>query len=478
MNESNAILAAFGAKLAPGKPPPTCAKLANWLPRCCCWDALADACTEISPDGAGLLTGLEQGSEASVDGFITAAMAAHMAARESAPSRRWANPIQTLLRDYYSDSLRDATVTAARGYTRRHRSVSDLRATDWGAALVDAAIIDGEPLATELPSVSAAFGEPKRRRVYRRGEQAKLKLPGYADAPVDLRLAALGQIPHGLGRTLPGDVLTLMNVAHASDRPVMLTEWEGAKLLARNRDGGYRYPGSGDRERFQRAARELAGTALCDPRGSERWVSLALVDPVGDGRIMLAAPGWVRGKAKGQWALTAEGGKSAMARVRANSPETIVPGRIVTGIENYLYGAMQGHKHPYVQPANGKGGPGPVQLLGWRTVMLLAGFNWDPDDEAADHRARVKYDRAVRRLIDPKLGGYLLPRNPDGTPNLRGEAEAGDAIEIIRITKGGRGRPKGMQVRASARFVAAAKAARRRGGQGFRTVELSNYLGL
>ena len=63
-------------------------------------------------------------------------------------------------------------------------------------------------------------------------------------------------------------------------------------------------------------------------------------------------------------------------------------------------------------------------------------------------------------------------------PGRHDTAPAGDSVEIIGRTRGSRAHPAALQVRASARFVEAARRARLADGKGFETVTLSDWLGL
>lgn len=371
-----------------------------------------------------------------------------------------------------TERLPDATVTTASGLVRRPRSVSRALQASWERVGIDVAEVDGEPFATVSPNAVAAFGKP-RRRAYKRGDQRALGLRGFGELPGDLRLIAVAALDEA-GPILSGDTLALMQVAQASDRPITVSASELAMLLARSRDGGFRRVRDSDLKRAHFATQALHWLILNDPKGSGRWINLARVEPLADDRYILGPPAWMREASRDQWTLTAEGGWHG--RMRIASGEGATMGRVITGLEHFIAAHYLGGRglNPNLQPANGKGSAGPAVSLPWRTVQRLAGFTWDESDSRADHAARVRHDRIVRGL---RRNGYLLPTR-NGRPNLRGEAEAGDSVEIVRIVRGARGRLAGLEIRASARFVAAARLSIRAEGQGFERVSLPDWMGL
>ena len=139
-------------------------------------------------------------------------------------------------------------------------------------------------------------------------------------------------------------------------------------------------------------------------------------------------------------------------------------GRVVTGIEYRLAAGFSGRPNtvaPDLRPANArrKAGPGGPVFVGWRDALRLAGNWWDEADPAADNAARSRYERTVATL---ERRGYFVGEN------LRREAPAGDSVEVVWRVRGARNRPAGLMVRASARFVDAARLAQQPRGAGFR----------
>ena len=384
--------------------------------------------------------------------------------------------------------LRGATVTATvhdnanGGMIRRPVLLSTVRRVAWRPdpegpdPLVTGAVVDGQPMAAQRPDTTDLFPVRKRRprRKFKPGEQAALPLPVVPPIPHDLRLVALADLAGD--PLLQGDVLALLAFAWAADRPLVLLEREGAKLLSRHRDGHPRPPVDTDFPRFWEAAAALRALLAFDPGGSGAWVDLATVEvprirPVD--RVTIGPPAWARGEHVGKWTLTAEASAASIAR--AVSGEQGMAGRIVTGIEYRLaagYTGRPGTVAPDLRPADRrrKASAGPLVELDWRTCLRLAGAWWDATNPVADKAALARYRRAVTTL---ERRGYFVPDS-----NPRAEAPAGDSVEIFSRRSGGRGRPAGLLVRASARFVEAARLAQLPSGKGFETRLLTDWAGL
>ena len=386
--------------------------------------------------------------------------------------------------------LDGATVTATRhdradgGMIRRPRLMSTVPRVAWrhdpdgDVPLVTGAVVDGEPMAAERPDTADLFPVHKRRtrRKFKPGEQTVLPLPAVPTIPHDLRLVALADLAGD--PALQGDVLALLAFAWAADRPLVLTARDGAALLARGRDGKARAPHSKlDVARFWEAAAALRALFAWDdgPGGTGAWANLATVyvprvNPVD--RVTIGPPEWSKAPG-GKWTLTAEASAASIAR--AVSGKQGMAGRIITGIEYRLasgYTGRPGTVAPDLRAADRrrKASAGPVVEIDWRTCMQLAGDWWNATDPAADKAALVRFNRAVATL---KQRGYFVP---DGNP--RTEAPAGDSVEIVGRVRPASGRAGGLLVRASARFVEAARLAQMPGGRGFETRRLTDWAGL
>ena len=375
------------------------------------------------------------------------------------------------------------TVTGNRtNMTRRAQLAATVRRVPWRLdAEVSGAVVDGEPMAAALPDPAGLFPVRTRRprRRFQPGEQRTLNLPRVPALQPDLRLLALHDVSADPNSSpvLPGDVLELLTFAHLADRPLILTEREGAALLVRDRKGKPRHvQRQHDMPRFWQAAATLRSVLLFDPAGSGRWVDLATVEvprvnPVD--RVTIGPPAWARGQRIGKWTLTAEGSAAALARVTVGKQG--LAGRVVTGLEYRIasgYSGKSGTVAPDLRPANArrKTGPGAPVFVTWRHVLRYAGDWWDETDPAQDKAALVRYRRAMATL---ERRGYFVGASPGA------EAPAGDSVEIVnRVTAGGRGRPGGLMVRASARFVEAARLAQLPQGAGFERMMLTDYAGL
>ena len=373
-----------------------------------------------------------------------------------------------------------ALVTAAnRSFTRRTITFTTVARGNWQdddvvpERIVDsrtlATIVDGEALATRLPDLAARLArqqKQRQRRMYKPGEQMPLKLPGVPGIPADLRLVGLAGMPP----VLANDVLTILQVAHVVDWPgVILEDWQGASMLARTRDGGYRRPQPSDIERYRAVLVEIPGPVwFKNGHGIWDWRELASVNTQRDGRRRLSPPEWMQGGPGEQWTLSAAGGQAARERARLEADGSPA-GRIVTGIEYRLAARYDGRRGiaPDLRPTK-PGGHGPVVFLAWDELLHHGGIAWDRSSPKAEHAALMQYHRVVDRL---RSSGYKLE-------NLNAEAQAGDAIEVVEIKRGGNGRRAGLQVRATSRFVEAARLANEKDGRGFESMRLADWLGL
>ena len=386
------------------------------------------------------------------------------------------HPLAPLVREWLNRPRAPvcSTVTVTGGesvaMTRRLAVVSHVRMTRWAVEAVDTVAVDGGgPMVARLPDPAAVFdsrGERTERTrqwtKYWPGEQGRLAFLGLKPLPVDIRLAALA----GLDTVLAGDMLMLWTVADALDHPMGLDEQTGARLLARTRSGDFRRPQPSDRRRFWDATATLRGLLMFDPAGTGRWAEVAHVEsfPCKDG-VTIGPPSWRRfGKGKGRYILTAEGGRAGRHRIAVGKQGAA--GRLITGIEYVLGSRYLGKRGvaPDLRPDRGKGGPGPVLTLPLPVVAALMGES----DPIADKPTLRRVDRAIETA---------RPQYESG-PGRHDTAPAGDSVEIIGRIRGSRAHPAALRVRASARFVEAARRAQLAGGKGFETVTIADWLGL
>ena len=408
-----------------------------------------------------------------------AALVERLSLLPSTPDSRSDLSLLTVVVEALPTKIAEAAVTAIGdngGMVRRPVIVSAALRTPW----VSAVTVDNETMLARIPDPGEIFDardHPAPRQQFVPHDLQRYLNPSVPPIPYDLRLAALADLDprHGLiddtTPALAGDVLTLLVYAHAIDRPMIVTEREGAALLARTRKGEFRRPKESDIKRFRLSSAYLRSLALWAPDGSLRWLNMAHVsaayDPVGGWSVEIGPPSWAR-PIEGKWTLTAEGSKAA--RLRPTAGEKSMAGRIITGLEYRLAARSDGLPGvaSALRPGNGRSsGPGRDVTIPWREVLHLAGDYWDPADRNADQVALKRFDRAVDSMVDL---GYSVA-------NGRAEAPAGDSVEVIGSTRGERSSPA-LIVRASARFVEAARKAQLLGDAGFEPQRLSDYAGL
>lgn len=492
-----------------GGPAPSCDQLQRWLPTCprAAWSEAAPLLQAVRPKGGVLLVLLadvlaagaaRRGPRARPGEVIVSGPSAEvrasgwsLAADVAEVHRRWAgmgagrprpHPLLPLVEGWQAAQRRGpdrAVVAQRRGMTKRAKLAAALAAAPWRELGLTAAYVDGQPLAAKIGQPVREFG-PARGPLGFRTPQALLQ------AKVDWRLAALSTLaPQGAGRSaLVADALNVMSLAHAVRGSLEVDEWQGAALLARTKDGGWREPQASDVKRWHRAAGLLGSAYLVTNEELGRWASIATVQGLGDGRIVLGRPLWAREALAGRmggWQLTAESGQAARARAAAGASASAA-GRVVTALETWLGSTLDGGRRAAaLRAVKGGGGAGRYYFLTWRDCMALAGFWWDwadrlPSKTGEDDRMSKRWAKVVRRL---QAAGYVLPVRR-GRPNLRAEAPAGDSVEVVEVLRGRRGQVGGLRFRAAARFVAAAaamsKGPRAKGG-GLRDVSLAEWQG-
>ena len=198
------------------------------------------------------------------------------------------------------------------------------------------------------------------------------------------------------------DVLEPMGVAHAVRRPIVLSVADGAQLLARTRDGGYRRPRESDADRFHEATAELHSILLrARPRG--QWLEAADVLGLDGGGYMIGPPSWARWS-RLRWTPTAEGSRVAQPRIASG-----VGGRLVSGIEYALAAIYDGEAGmaPCLMPDGGKtGNAGPVLKLPLPVLAALMGagdVRPAVAGEAEAKAARMRLNRAIEAVYEGGL---------------------------------------------------------------------------
>lgn len=379
-----------------------------------------------------------------------------------------------------AEPLKRPKVTAANRFTRRPAVISQAVRAAWRDERPLAAVeVDGEPMAARLRDIELKAAQPwpherlhkrqaqeRKMRLLSPDQQMKMKLPWMPAFPRDMRLAVL----EGLHPALANDVHAMMVLAHALNPPgIELSPHEGAKLLARSLDGGFRHPKPKDVERFLDAALylRLATIFYLDNQNLSMWREMADVKNLPNGNIVIGPPPWMRGGRGDQWRLTAEGGVAAKARVTAGKGGAA--GRMVTGIEHRLTARWDGRPGIAPDVRSKPGDAGDTVFVPWHEALHHRGDAWDRTDAKEEKAAAERYRATMERI---RAAGYFSP-----SPNPRDTAPAGDAIEIVSLVRGGRGREAGMRVRASARFTEAARLANKAEGRGFNTMTMEDWMG-
>ncbi len=129
------------------------------------------------------------------------------------------------------------------------------------------------------------------------GEQMGIEWPRGLKPRIrpDMRLTTTLE---GMPPILAGDLSMIVTTSYALNRPIYLTETEGAALLARTRGGEFRRPRESDRERFRRAW--VAGRwalIVYDPHDTAsggRAVELLDAQRTASGLYVIGPPLWAR----------------------------------------------------------------------------------------------------------------------------------------------------------------------------------------
>lgn len=308
-----------------------------------------------------------------------------------------------------------------------------------------------EVAAVAVDGVPVASRDLRPRRLYRprRAEQASL-LPGPRTLtmpdgriPFDPLLYAADGIEHPATRA---DVLHLARFCFALVRPMTADVSDFARLLTGKRG---RLDARTDLPRARDALAILRGLLLTVDPVSRAWIPLAEVSPldVRGERYAVGPPAWTRGEGPAAWRLTA--GLFRPGLRSAHGGATFAR-RALDGIESALAWSPPRQRQrtaELLRPATGRTGPGPEVEIPARDVLRLAGREPENGDGRLSRNDRQTWHRVFAHLIK---NGYQVPRSG-------GEAEAGDAVELVRRV-GARGqREAALIVRASARFVEATR---------------------
>lgn len=359
-----------------------------------------------------------------------------------------------------------ARVSVVGGAARLPYAASEALRRSWRPVdEVTAVYVDGEPLAARLqdarpknarhwlyvddpeiapePDGNLALPDPSFRSVYPQNAH-DLPLPMVA-------LRMLGDVD---GRkSLRSDLRTVLTVVFAATRPIDWSDVDGARLLARTKDGGFRPPESSDVRRWRQAVEVGDSIRLYyrDKHGSD-YVRVMVADPYGDGRRELRPPAWFRervsdfasvGAGMG-WTLT---GAAHPARQRGTTATGTSYAHVISAMEYWLSRSFEGKPGiaPMLRPSR-PGSSGPWVTMRWyEALQCLAMERWDRSDPTKEQAARHRFGRLVNRL---RQVGYMK----------HGNSGIGDVVECEESGRR-RGATPWLRFRATARLCEAARLA-------------------
>ena len=265
-----------------------------------------------------------------------------------------------------------------------------------------------------------------------------------------LPMVALHMLGDRDGRdSLRRDMWMLLTVVYASIGAVVWTEEEGARLLARNSDGGFRRPTKHDVRRWRRLMEYASSIEIwySDEHGS-RFEKAVFVYPLNDGRVSIDRPIWYHER---RFTLTA-----AVHRARHIGENRNYP-LVIGSMEYWLARSYEGEHGvaPMLRPEQSGGhGPWAPSSSGdsywtWYEVLqCLALERFDMNSPKARNAALRRYWRLVDGFSD---AGYMR----------HGDAGPGDVVEVEASVRK-KGTTPLLRFRASARFCEAAQLAQNR----------------
>ena len=403
---------------------------------------------------------------------------------------RGKHPFSMLVKAWQKDerarTVETVSTTQTRGVVRLPYRTSEIIRREWQPfdGDVQATIVDGEPLAARLTDVTLPT-KGKKPRLYVSKGQGQLSLAVKTERnpePKPVPLVAFEQFSDNLRSPIATDVAILMTVAHASNQDIRLTSADGARFLARGRDGKVRSRvRETDKQRFEDAFGALHGMSewvLCED-GIYRLFPLIKTDRINDEVVEFGPPTWAKNK-NGRYTLSGAFGKASAARLIGQANDSGL-WRTIYGVEYWLArgpATWSKKKERLVGlaqallPVSGKTGPGGWEKITWRKLLILSGEHWDRNNETEEAKARQRYKRRIERL----QGYGTVVENGKRvkkkvhlsyfTPSLGSKpAQAGDTVELHRDKRGH------INVRATARFVEANK------GE-FETMRLADFMGI
>ena len=354
--------------------------------------------------------------------------------------------------------ISEVCIKTAGGLSRRPYEMADLVRTPWEDTGIDGFVnavkVHGLAVAARM---SAERSRTRSGRLLKpAGTEGQVTMAGFGRGRDALAqptvIWAYAQFAGDRKRMLGEDVVTLIELAHLFDEPVMWAPRQLVAVMARKRDGGFRTPKETDFERLMKAT--AAARALLmpvkDSRGKLWWHDV--VDVSQDSRrrrIRLGRPMWAMTR-RGRFTLTATLG--ACGRPRFAGHQALR--RAITGLEYWFArSAAPGGKgtaadllpdHP--------GGPGPWRKMKMQQFLEICG---EPLKKmSAGHR------RQAFKMIRDRLAGsdayhsYVVPGG-----RTTKAAPAGDTVEVCLDNANGTRLRGSVLVRASAVFCEAARLA-------------------
>ena len=347
-------------------------------------------------------------------------------------------------------NIERASVSVTGAGTRQPYEISEWGRNQWHeVAEVDTVEIDGVPYAVKLAEIGQPVS-PNREMIKRAGNPMIYASTGEridqlsfefttSRKPVDTPLALMAYDRFGsdLRKSLACDCAFLMKITFSANQSLLIPSGDGARLLARTTEGGFRRPKNSDRQRFELATNALRSMAFwIDVDGVFEWWPLVEITKRNDGAAIISKPAWF---SENRYTVT---GGLTFAHKRLQG-QTVSGGiwRTIDAMEYYLARSAPMRRGKFngiaekLTPANGKKGAGGWIKLTSQEFLKLTG----------DHTGgtpRVRFHRRKERL---ETMGYLT----DG----RRPAQANDTVEF-HFVRGG------VWVRATEKGVEAARKAK------------------
>ena len=268
-------------------------------------------------------------------------------------------------------NIETVSTTQTKGLVRLPYRTSEVLRRNWRPleTEVQAVLVDGEPLVAKITDVTSP-SKDKQVRIYTSNGQGQMALAISTQRQPDQKpvpLIAFENFSDDLRSPIATDVAILMTVAHAGNQDIQLTSQEGARFLARGRDGKARRIFEVDKQRFENAFAALHGMSawvLC-PDNIRRLFPLIKTDRINNETVVIGPPTWAKNE-QGLYTLSGAFGKESATRLIGQANDGGL-WRTIVGIEYWLArsparwhkGRMRGLARRYCQhparPARGNG---------------------------------------------------------------------------------------------------------------------------